>query len=245
MWIERRWPRALVSLLLAVSGLLAIAGARERWWPVCRPGDFDSPGCLTLQDDRYDHTALPEPWVPVGHAAEIAGASYAVLAVVVALLPWLLMRTRPRVAAATGLVLGGTALPVAAALWLSGRAGEVVDVPLVSASALTWALLWPVAAGISVVATLRTHGGGARVLLAALLCLCSPLGQVVVGLLVAPTLLGYVSHDTTPWTEAVTGGLLLLAALAAWPATRPRPRATPRPGTGTRARLPVLRVGRA
>jgi len=249
MWMEGRWPRALVSLLLGVSGLLAVAGARERWWPTCRPGDFDTPGCLARQSDRFDYPAMSDTWVPVGRAAELAGASYAALALAVALLPWLLMRARPRVAASAGLVLGGTLLPVAAALWLSGRAGEIVAVPLASASALAGALLWPVAA-VAVVVAVHTHAGarlsalqrGAQTLLAALLCLCSPLGQVAVGLLIAPVLLGYVSHDTTPWTEAVSGGLLVLAAVAAWPATGPRRRATPRPSTGTQPPLPVGRA---
>ncbi|WP_166392045.1 hypothetical protein [Nocardioides ochotonae] len=84
MWMQGRWRRAVVSLLLAVSGLLAVAGARERWWPACRPGDFDTPRCLALQDDRYDFTAMPESWVPVGQAAELAGAAYAALALAVA-----------------------------------------------------------------------------------------------------------------------------------------------------------------
>ncbi|MQW76714.1 hypothetical protein GHK92_12580 [Nocardioides sp. dk4132] len=250
MWMEGRWPRALVSLLLAVSGLLAVAGARERWWPACRRGDFDAPRCLARQGDRFDYMALREPWVPVGHAAELAGASYAALALALALLPWLLLRGPRRLVAAASVVLGASLLPLAWLLWASGRAGEVVEVPLLTPLVVGGVLLGPLVLAAVVAASLvpgaLRRGPAsrlqqrARLLLAVLVVLCGPLGQVAVGLLIAPVLLGYVSHDTTPWTEAVNGGLLVLAALAAWPATgRRRRRTTTSAATEREPSLPV------
>lgn len=225
MSMQRLGARALVSLSLATSGLLAVAGARERWWPACPRGDYDTPRCLALQDDRYDYTAMREPWVPLGNAAELAGVSYAALALAVGLLPWLLLRSRTRLAWATSAVLGGTLIPLAAAQWASGRAGEVVASPLLVPVGLSWALLWPLV--VLAVLCLPSRPGdptalqqGARVLLATLLCLSSPFGQF----LAAPVMVGYVSHDTAPWTEATTGLLLIAASLAAWPATARRRR---------------------
>lgn len=51
-------------------------------------------------------------------------------------------------------------------------------------------------------------------------------------LLLAPMLLGYVSHDTTPWAEAVSGLFLMAAAVFVWPARlgrRPGQRGQPAP----------------
>ena len=45
--------------------------------------------------------------------------------------------------------------------------------------------------------------------------LATPLAEVMFG----PLLVGYMSHDSTPWTGAVTGALLVAAACVVWPAT--------------------------
>lgn len=37
--------------------------------------------------------------------------------------------------------------------------------------------------------------------------------------IVGPLAAGYMSHDTTPWSEAPAGVLLVLAAVLVWPAT--------------------------
>jgi len=47
------------------------------------------------------------------------------------------------------------------------------------------------------------------------LVLSSPLVSFFVGSVLA----GYMSHDTTPWSGAAAGIALLVAGLAAWPAT--------------------------
>ncbi len=57
-----------------------------------------------------------------------------------------------------------------------------------------------------------------RLLVAVLVSASTPLGEFFL----APALLGYVSYDTTPWSEAVSGAFLVAAGLALWPATRSR-----------------------
>ncbi len=48
-----------------------------------------------------------------------------------------------------------------------------------------------------------------------LLLVSTPLAQ----LWVVPVVVGYMSYDLTPWADAVSGGLMLCAALVLWPAT--------------------------
>ena len=57
-----------------------------------------------------------------------------------------------------------------------------------------------------------------RVVAALLLGLANPLGDYFIG----SAAVGYVSHDYTPWVEAVSAVLLLSAALIMWPSTRGR-----------------------
>lgn len=45
--------------LLVVSGVLLVLASVERWWPVCRYGSFDTPGCIARQDDSYETRAYP------------------------------------------------------------------------------------------------------------------------------------------------------------------------------------------
>ncbi|NPC97813.1 hypothetical protein [Nocardioides sp. zg-DK7169] len=211
--MERFWSRALVSLLLGASGVLTLAGARERWWPACRPGAFDSRACLLVQDDRYDPTRAVE---------QLASLSYAALAVPVALLPWLL-GMRPRLAVASGALLGGTLALVAAGTWSPELPAERLVEPLLAVAVASWVLLSPLAVvlvvGTSALAPdpelVPRSQPVARGVLAAVLCLATPVPQY----LLAPLVVAYSSHDTTPWTGAAGGVLLLVAALVVWPAT--------------------------
>ena len=57
-----------------------------------------------------------------------------------------------------------------------------------------------------------------RVVAALLLGLANPLADYVIG----SAAVGYVSHDYTPWVEAVSAVLLVSAALVTWPSTRGR-----------------------
>jgi len=247
MVVERRWLRATSALLpatsallLAASGLLTIAAARERWWPACTSGGFDDPQCLTRQDNAYDFVVPTDPWIPVGRAAELSGLATAALALAVGLLPWLLARSRPLAASTASAALSLPLVPVAVTAVVSGHTGVALEAPFLLPAALWWFFGWPftVIVVLCFVPLLRTPGAAraqqtARGLLAALLCLSTPLSQV----LLAPLVVGYHSHDTAPWTEAVGGAVLVVAALALWPAAAHRrgPLGPTRDGSGPRA----------
>ena len=86
------WPhaRTAVSWLLAGSGIASIAAARERWWPACPWGEFDSTQCLIVQDDSYG--SLARPWLETGYTAELQALSIALLGLAIAFLPKLWLR---------------------------------------------------------------------------------------------------------------------------------------------------------
>ena len=216
------WPyaRPVVSLALAASGVAWVAAARERWWPACPWRDFDSAACARIQDDAYGSIATP--WLEAGYTAELQALALALVAVAIAFLPWLWLR-RPVavVALATGAV--SVALFVSATwVYLSALAGRPVEgwwftVPLVVA-----ALGWPLYLFLGLIAALADPyvgvwrpGTGWRL---GFWCLLLA-GTTLLQLWVVPVVLGYMSYDHTPWADAVSGGLMLCAALVVWPAT--------------------------
>src|SRR5688572_7641692 len=91
-----RWHvRAVVAALLVCAGALCVAAAAQRWWPACKPGDFDAVACIERQDHLYDYVAPTAPWVPIGDAAQFAGVALVLLALGLALLPWSWVPSRP------------------------------------------------------------------------------------------------------------------------------------------------------
>lgn len=207
--------RVGVPALLAASGLVSIAAARERWWPACGQGGFDTRACLSLQDHQHDLVPFGEPWQPVGGSAEIYGLALLLLAVAVALLPLPLFGRRPGAATwALSVMMSLSVLVVAASTWLSGRADEVVTPPALGPAAWFWLVGWPIALSVWVV---LTPGQGRphivwRPVALALLMMSTPLAQM----LLAPMLVDYTSHDTAPWSEAVSGSFLVGAGIAVW-----------------------------
>jgi len=211
-----------VSVLLVLSGVATIAAAAERWWPACPFGGFEARECLLLQDHLYDQVIPSVPWEPTGIAAELHALSLVLLATAftgVALLvagPGPRRRVHAAIYVAHASVVASLLL-LAAATWASGRADRVVlEAPYVAV--LGWAFGWPM------VMMLAAIGEGMRrgprrwlVVLLVVLMLASPLMQ----LMLAPAIIGYLSHDTVPWSEAVAGVMLVLAGLvAAWGAAR-------------------------
>ena len=79
--------RVVVSGLLATSGVLYLMAASQRWWPACKLGRFDEPGCVRVQNDDYGYLVPSGPWTPAGDAAQLAGIALVCLAVAVAVLP--------------------------------------------------------------------------------------------------------------------------------------------------------------
>lgn len=210
---------AATSTLLAGSGVLTIVAAAQRWWPACQLGGFDTAECLRLQDHRYDFAGPSAPWTPVGAAAELQGVATLLLAVAVLFLPGLLTGRRPRPPYILAAVLVSAGFAVdALATWLSGRAGELVTLPWPWPLGLLWVIAWPALLFGSAVADtsvpLRVWTGRWAVVV----CLLAST-TFITQLLLAPMFLGYSSYDTTPWSEVVTGALLITAAVFLGPAT--------------------------
>src|SRR4051795_6748019 len=79
-------------VMLAGSGLLLVAAARERWAAACPfRGDHETDACLDRQSSLYDFLPPTQPWVGFGHDAALAGAALLVLAVAAACLPALML----------------------------------------------------------------------------------------------------------------------------------------------------------
>jgi hypothetical protein len=210
------------------SGLLAVAAAAERWWPVCRPGSFDTGGCLTIQEDPYDFMVPTEPWTPVGSSAELYGAGLVLLAAACIVVPGLLAGTAfgRRLAVASWITALGVAV-VGAATWLSGVRDEVVTGPWLEVASSLWVLGVPALVTAALISHTVAYGVGtsprfgSRTMVGAALLLANP----IVALLFAPAFLNYASYDTTPWTEAVGGWALVVAGALLLPACRPVPAA--------------------
>jgi hypothetical protein len=206
-----------VSLLLAASGVASLAVARERWWPACKWGDFDATACVRAQAHELDTTA---------ESAVLQTVALVLMALAVACLP-LLWSRRPvaLITLATG-ALTVAFVAVAVATYLSVYGGWLFhDFPGSHAAAVTVALGWPLYLMVAMAVVLAgpyagiwQPGTGWRLLFLLLLLTSTPLAQLVV----TPMVTGYGSYDTAPWTDAVSGALLLCAALVVWPAAAPR-----------------------
>jgi hypothetical protein len=211
------------------------AAAAERWWPACSVGHYDTPACLRVQDHSYDFVLPMAPWVPVGHAAVLAGLSLLLLGAAVAALPLLLRpRRRPAYVWLLCAALGASQLLAGVSTLgsgLLGRPGQAFWAPFVI---FVW-LGWPVAltlTSILMIGHVRRPGTG-WLLLIVLLTASTPLVQAFL----TPAAIGYTSYDMTPWSEAWGGACLLLAALAVWPAAyRRRRRPAPVVAAGSRGR---------
>ena len=209
------------SALLAASGVLAIAGSAQRWWPACQIGAFDSGECWGLQDDAYDYTYPSSSWTPVGMAAELHGIGMLLLAVAVLLLPGILLGRRPGlVLSISAVVVAVATAVVAAAQWRSGFEGQVVPVPGSGvAVTLSWLGLPALVIALAVSTVLhpplvsppqRVWTG--RLVVMACLVANNPIFHFVA----ASILVGYTSYDTNPWSEAVGGLLLVVASRFLW-----------------------------
>lgn len=209
--------RAAVSLLLVGSGLASLAAARERWWPACPWGEFDSRACLRVQGHAYDN--------PTVDAVVLQTVALVLMALAVACLPVLWSR---RPVAVITLATGALALAfvvVAVATYVAAFAAWAPPIPGTDIATTVVTLGWPMyliaALGVVLVgpyAGVWHPGTGWRLLFLLLLLASTPLAQAVV----APMVVGYSSYVAAPWTEAISAGLLLCAALVVWPAAAPR-----------------------
>ena len=216
--------RVLASVLLVSAAVMFVVAAAQRWWPACGRGMFDTDACLRLQDHAFDYLFASDPWTPLGHAAQYAGVAFLLLAGAAAVLPFLLVR-RPLWLQVPAAVLGAAALAViGASAWTSGQTGRPQQGDALDAAGLVWTIAVPGALGVwSMIDLTREPWPGERHLrwrgaLTATLVASTPLPQV---LLLGPAIVGYSSHDTSPWSDAALAVPLAVAALLVWKVTPP------------------------
>jgi len=200
--------RVIVGLLLGGSGALMYAASWQRWAGACRWNQSDGGLCDIRQDHLFDFAPPFAPWEPVGDAAQLAGWSMLVLALVFVLLPWALTGRRPGLV--TGAVLVGVVLTQAAvgvATLRSELTGSLVD-PISGDLALYVWLFVP----LGVLIRLAVDARGWTLAAAIFLILADPL--------VSGFTYAIGSYDTRPWYEAISGiftataGVCLLTASA-------------------------------
>ncbi|MCM6763538.1 hypothetical protein NB037_14030 [Rathayibacter sp. ZW T2_19] len=200
-----RWALIAAVALLA-SAALQLQAATQRW--VTASGSR-APADRSIEDHLFDYSVPAEPWEAVGTAAQVFGVgtlllAAGVLAMMRALSPRVLAPASIAVAAVFALTgvhalvsgLLGTPTPLGAT-WLQLLTGIVPVVGLVALA----------------VAVLRRAPSLA---VAYVLLLGSSLpGQLIAIFSIAPMIMGYASHDTTPWSEAVIAATTGAAGLAA------------------------------
>lgn len=200
--------RITAALAFVAAGVLSILGDIERWWPACSRGNFDSSKCIALQDHLYDSMVPQAPWIATGSAAEFIGVSYLLLGVALVMSIPLAMKPR-RVAAPLALLAVSAFMVGTSSLW-AGLTNTPVPEPLGDYILLSYVL-----GGMVLVAwawcadTLFTRWMSVRshIFYFALLMTTLPLYGF------ASVLLGYQSHDRTPWDGAVAGGLFILVGV--------------------------------
>ena len=186
--------RVWVAMTLMASGGLLYAASWQRWAGACPWGrDPESQECDTRMDHLYDFLPPSEPWMPVGVAAQLAGASLLVLAVALPPLWWALTGRRPGPGSAVALVATELAVvAVGLAALRSGLSGDVVRPVASDVTMVLWALVPPFLFGRLAVLS----RGWARAA-AVLLVLASPL--------VASFTYAVGPLDAQPWWEAISG----------------------------------------
>jgi hypothetical protein len=213
----RWWLAVLVrvgAVLMLLGGVACGLASVERWWPECRLGQLESGACGRLQDNLYDYLVPSDPWVPVGSAATLAGVGGLLMGVgLVLLLPNHAAHRGQRLLALVVAVVAFVTLHDSAATYLSGRAGRPVDVSFLTGLRGPWEIMVPFALA-ALVFRLRATGtrwrgwdGPAPLVVSLMLFVVAPF----LGLVFLP-----LSHDTPPWSGAVTGMSMVVAGCAAW-----------------------------
>lgn len=231
--------RSAASLLLLASAALFVTAAAQRWWPACRRGLFDTDACLRLQDHRFDYLVLSEPWTPVGQAAQLAGVAMLLLAGAGAVLPFVLAHGTLRLQVPTALAAAAAPAIQGVHAWTSGAAGQVQPSPASAAATTVWALAVPVALLAWAVRYRASDDGPHRrrwaLALAVALTASTPVPLVLLG----PLVVGYASHDTAPWSDAVIALPLAVAAVLVWKVGPSATRGARTPAGDRHRRLPA------
>ena len=224
----RRRIAFVAAALLLVSALLQFAAAAQRWL-------FFDAGALasevSVEGHMYDYTFPTESWQSIGSAALLFGIGYLLLAVAmviltVAVVPhssWLTVAAVAPLVAASPVLIGIRAA-------LSGLNGAPAFLgPIAEGGFMTFGVAQLVGLGLLTAFARRQSavlGAGVVFLFGTTIT-----GYLVATFWIVPMAVGYVSHDTTPWTEAFAAVCTMMAAMAVYagrtvttvPAGRPDP----------------------
>lgn len=202
-----RWA-LIAAAALGASTALQVQASWQRW--VTARGSWTQ-GDRSIEDHLYDYMIPADPWVSIGSAAQVYGIGMLLLAA------GILAMTRTLIPRASG-VFRFTSAVVAAVFGLNGAHALVsgligAPTPLQSLFPQMALALIPVI-GLAVLAA-RAFPRSPLVAIAYVCLLGSTaLGLIVSTFLIAPTVIGYQSHDTTPWSEAFVAASTALAGAA-------------------------------
>jgi hypothetical protein len=226
-------PTGRASTMLAAVLVLASAGlqqraALERW-----PDDGRLRGGHSIQSHLFDYTFPADPWESLGVAAELIGIGYLLLACA---LPLAFADARSRGDRAVIPAVVGAAGSFGY-LGVHALVSGLLDAPTVLQSTLV-AAVPGLLAPVSLVALVVLHARPRPVTAAACALLLGATlpGHLVAMFFVAPVIVGFASHDTTPWTESVVAAWTALAGILLLVAAASRGRADGRGGAPTPAR---------
>lgn len=227
------WSFIAAGLFLGSAALQLVASLQR--WVVFRASHDE----FVAEDHLYDYSFPHDPWENIGTSAQLFGAGTLTLAfgvLTMALGVVVLPRTvvRRSVAVIIGVVEIVLAILVAGSFGIAGAHALVSGVtgipsPLQQYGATGWIGI----AGLMVLIVLWVFRSPAAMLACVFLMGTTGLGYFVAAFQIAPLVAGYVSNDTTPWTETVVaawtaaaGFSMILAAKDA--ARRGAPRAAAR-----------------
>ena len=210
------WSLTAAGLFLG-SAVLQLVASLQRW-VVFRysRGEFE------LEDHLYDYTIPWHPWENIGTAAQFFGAGILLLALgVIAMALGVLAMPRPTTTRhpAVDILLGvfDLVLAILVAGWfvISGAHALISglnNTPSPLAQYLT--LGWVGVVGVIVLCVRWARRSPAATMACLFLLGSTMLGYFIATYQIAPIFAGYISHDTTPWTETIVAVWTAAAGVA-------------------------------
>ena len=208
--VPRRSPRAqglAAAALLLLSAALQVLASLERWGE--RRTAWDRAD-ISIEDHRFDYWFPAAPWENLGAAAQLYGLGMVALAGGVAFLAFAAASNRTiarrlcLVAAAPPAVFGVHAL-------ISGLMGAPSPLGFTPIEIL---LGLAQTAGLILLALVCGRRSAGWAVGAVLLLGTTTFGYLVSTFGIAPAIVGYQSHDTTPFTETVFAAWAAASAVA-------------------------------